>query len=258
MIPQTKARHHIRVHNATVLLGGDGHYWQGVPAPAHDAFVRFAKELQPDVIVNMGDVIDGARISRHARISWENQPTVAEEIATSQERLKEIEGASAAELAWVLGNHDARFETKIANSLPEYEKVKGVHLKDHFPAWTPCWSVLLGDASKGLLVKHRFRFGVHAARNNAVAAGMSIATGHTHRLVAVPVSDYSGIRWGIETGMLAHPAGPQFSAYTEDNPRDWVMGFVVAHFKKGRLLWPEIVHVDMEGGVTWRGGINAS
>lgn len=250
----TKARLRVPLKNGIVLLGGDGHYWPGVPAPAHDAFVRFVGQLQPRAIIYMGDAIDGARISKHARIAWEQKPMVHEELEETKERLAQIEDISidGCHRVWCLGNHDARFETKIANVLPEYERVKGVHLKDHFPAWQPCWSVHVGG-ERGLLAKHRFRGGVNAARANVVAGGMSMFTAHTHRLSVVSVSNYGGTLWGGETGMLGHPLGPQFTDYTEDSPKDWMMGFIVATFRKGELLCPEKVHVRLDGKVEWRG-----
>jgi hypothetical protein len=251
----TKARLRVPLRDGTVLIGGDGHYWPGVPAPAHGAFEQFVLDLKPAVIVYTGDAIDGARISRHARIAWEQKPMVHEELQECRVRLGAIANfAGDAQKVWCLGNHDARFETRIANALPEYEKVKGVHLKDHFPAWEPCWSVHIGGP-RGLLVKHRFKGGATAARNNAISAGMSIATGHTHQLGVVPITDYAGTRYGIECGMLGHPMGPQFMDYTEDNPRNWAMGFIVANFRRGELLWPEIVHVRADGKVEWRGEV---
>ncbi len=48
----------------------------------------------------------------------------------------------------------------------------------------------------------------------------------THRLLVRPYSDYTGTRYGIETGTLADPHGPQFR-YTENNPRDWHPGFLI-------------------------------
>ncbi len=72
----------------------------------------------------------------------------------------------------------------------------------------PCWRVIVNG---NVHIKHRFKGGIHAARNNTLNAGESIVTGHLHRLQATPLTDYTGLRWGIETGTLAEPCGDQFT-----------------------------------------------
>jgi hypothetical protein len=216
--------------------------------------VEFVQDLKPQAVILNGDIIEGARISRHARIGWEAKPMVDDELGEATELLASLQGVAKKRTAliWCLGNHDARFETTIANALPAYERVHGLHLKDHFPAWTPCWSVQVGEAA-GLLVKHRYRGGVHAAYQNVRLAGCSIATGHTHQLGVTAVTDYAGTRYGVELGMLADPHGPQFQDWLEDSPRNWRMGFGVFTFKNGRLLHPELVYVRPDGVAEWRG-----
>jgi hypothetical protein len=53
---------------------------------------------------------------------------------------------------------------------------------------------------------------------------------------------------------MADAYGPQF-AYSELNPVDWRSGFAVLTFHKGRLLWPELVHVIEEGVIEFRGKV---
>jgi hypothetical protein len=241
------------VKDGLILIGSDAHYWPGIVSTAHQAFVRFCKELQPVLIVKNGDVMDFPGISRHAPIAWEDRPQVADEIETAKERLTEIEDACKnARLYWPLGNHDARFETRLATQAPEYAKIHGVHLKDHFPRWRPCWSVWVND---DVVIKHRFKSGIHAPHNNAMWSGKTIITGHLHSLKVMPLSDYNGTRWGVDSGTLADAYGPQFVNYTEDNPVSWRSGFIVLTFHKGRLLWPEVVHVIGKGQVEFRGKV---
>lgn len=242
----------IEIEDGVILVGSDAHYWPGLVSTAHRAFVYFARELKPSFIIKNGDEFDGASISRHPPIGWESLPTVEEEIAVCQERHAEIEAAKprSCGLYWNLGNHDARFETRLATVAPEFARVNGVHLKDHFPAWTPSWSVWINDS---IVVKHRFKGGIHAAHNNVLWSGKTIITGHLHRLGVRPFSDYNGVRFGCETGTMADPYGPQFNDYTEDNPVNWQSGFLVLTFRSGRLMWPEIVHVLSEGLVEFRG-----
>lgn len=239
--------------NGTVLVGSDAHYWPKETSTAHWAFVALARELKPALVVMNGDVIDAATISRHPPIGWEKSPSIKRELDTAVERLGEVVDASPkARHIWTLGNHDARFETKIASLIPELKGVKGVQLRDHFPAWEPAWSVEVGGAH-GAVIKHRFKGGANAAYNNTVSGGRSMVTGHLHALNVSPFTDYNGTRWGVDGGTLANPLGPQFTGYTEDSPLNWREGFVVLTWKDGKLLWPEPVFVSRKGHYTWRG-----
>lgn len=243
----------LSIPNGVVLVGSDGHYWPEEKSPAHRAFVKFAKDMKPRAVIQNGDVFDGASISRHPPIGWTHQPTVEEEIECCQDRLHEIVEASprGCKKIWTLGNHDSRFETRIATVAPEFAKVHGTSLKDHFSLWDPCWSVFINDE---VVVKHRFKSGMHAAQNNALWAGKTIVTGHLHRSRVVTISDYNGPRYGVETGCLANTDADAFD-YLEDNPVNWQQGIAVLTFKNSELLMPELVTAWDENHVQFRGEI---
>lgn len=241
------------IQDGHVLVGSDAHFWPGVVSTAFRAFVEFAKEYKPKTIILNGDVHDFPSISRHAPIAWETRPGVAEEIDNTKAMLSEIEKSSPkSRRIWPLGNHCSRFETRLATTSPEYAKVNGVHLKDHYPLWEPCWAVLVND---DVVIKHRYKGGIHATRNNTLNAGRSMVTGHLHQLKVTPLSDYNGVRYGVDCGTLADPYGPQFYNYCELSPMDWRSGFVLLTFHKGKLLWPEIVFVRGPSEVEFRGKV---
>lgn len=248
-----KARRHIDVSNGAVIIFSDSHFWPGVRTTAFKALLMFVREMRPAAIVANGDVFDGASISRYPRIGWDSKPTVIEELKACKDRLSEIEAvAGKAKLFWSLGNHDSRFCTRLAANAPEYQGVNGFELKDHFPTWEPCWSVWINN---DVVVKHRLRGGVHATHNNTIAAGKTIVTGHLHSLKVTPYDDYSGTRWGVDTGTLADPNGPQFVDYSEDAPKNHRSGFAVLTFHDGKLLWPEVCRVMEFGKVDFRGTV---
>lgn len=241
------------VKNGIVLIGSDAHYWPGIITTAHRAFVQFCKKLNPQIVVMNGDEFDGASVSRHPPIGWEDVPTVQMELETVADRLDEVFKASKnAKHIWTLGNHDARFETRLAIQAPEYAKVHGFHLKDHIQGWSPCWSVWINN---DVVIKHRWKGGIHATHNNTVGSGKTMVTGHLHSPKVTPFTDYNGTRWGVDCGTLAEPDGPQFMDYTEDNPKNWRSGFAVLTFKDGELLDPELVRVRDENSVVFRGEI---
>ncbi len=246
-------RLHLAVNTGTVLIGSDLHAWPGKPSTAFRAFLKLVKELKPKAVILNGDVIDGATASRHPPLGWEKLPTLIEEIEAAQALLHEIEKAAEkrTELVWPAGNHDARFSVRLATVAPEYARIHGTHLKDHFGSrWQPCWSLWINDGA--VVVKHRARGGVHASYNSTLHGGKTIVHGHLHSLKVTPFVDYNGRRWGIDCGCLADIYGPQF-AYAEDNVRNWSSGFAVLTFKDSQLLQPELCVVHSPGVVEWRG-----
>jgi hypothetical protein len=249
--PQVKGRKELEVENGTVLVFSDAHYWPGEPSVAHRALIRFCNDLKPSAVVCNGDAIDGSAISRHPPIGWEESPSVKEELEACQERLGEISlAAGEATKIWLLGNHDARFTTRLAQVAPEFRNVHGTQLRDHFPDWTNGWSLFIND---DVVIKHRFKGGSHAPFNNTITAGLSTVTGHLHSAKVTPFTDYRGTRYGVDTGCLADTYHDAFQGYLEDNPRDWRAGFCVLTFVDGALLMPELVLVWDETHVQFRG-----
>lgn len=242
----------LTIPDGIVLVGGDAHYWPGPPSTAHRAFVKFIKTMKPRAVIANGDMFDGARISRHPPIGWSHTPTVKDELETVQERLHEIALACprGSRKIWPLGNHDARFETRIATVAPEYAEVTGTALSEHFPIWEPCWSVFIND---DVVIKHRFKGGIHATHNNAIWSGKTMVTGHLHSAKVTPFTDYNGTRYGVDAGCLADTDAAAFRDYTEDGPKNWRSGFCVLTFRDGVLLWPELVTVHSPDHVQFRG-----
>ena len=248
--PLYPSRLPLTIDSGLILIGSDAHYWTDEVTTAHKAFVKLIGDLKPKIVVLNGDVVDGARISRHAPLGWERRPTLVGELKACEERLVEIEEtAPNAERIWTIGNHDQRFENRLASQAPEFEGVPGFTLKEHFPYWKHALSSWVNDDT---VIKHRFKGGIHATHNNTLWSGRSIVTGHLHSLKVTPFDDYDGTRWGVDTGTLADTYGPQFG-YTEDNPVNWRSGFVVLTYHKGKLLWPEIAYVIDKEHCSFRG-----
>ena len=256
-------RHHIAhshriyldVPSGVVLVGSDAHIWPGPLTTAMRGFIRFCKELKPAAVILNGDVLDFPQISRHPPIGWTKLPSVQEEVEAAQDVLAKIEKVTfKTRKIWTLGNHDSRFETRIATIAPEFAKVAGTSLRDHFPNWEPCWSAWINDNT---VVKHRFKGGDHAPFNNAIKSGKHMITGHLHSAKVIPWSDYNGTRYGVDGGCLAEPEAKAFVDYTEDNPKNWRSGFVVLTYCEGELLPPELVlcHDTKRDCIIFRGEI---
>jgi hypothetical protein len=244
------------VQNGHVLIGSDFHIRPGHRTTMQMAFIKFAHDLRPEAIVLNGDVCDFPQISKHPSIGWESRPTVKQELEAVGDFLGDLlKGLKrTTRRAWCAGNHDLRFESRIAANLPELAGLDGVHLKDRFPQWTPCWRVDLND---DIVIKHRGQGGEHADWNNVVKGGKTMVTGHDHRANVTAYRDYRGVRWGVRCGYMGEsPLDSQFVHYLEANEAmPWIPAFAVLTIRDGRLLWPELVTKHDDGTVNWRGEV---
>lgn len=250
------ARRPLSVPGGVVLVAGDAHYWPGEPSMMHRAFVKFVKKYREAgtlraVIMN-GDATDLPSVSRWPSANWEYRPTVKDEVDVCKERLGEIEDAAGrVPKLWPLGNHDARWSIHLAQHAPEFAKVEGTQLKDHFPLWEPCWSVCINDDT---IVKHSYHNGIHATYNNVLKSGVNMVTNHLHSAQVRPYTDYTGTRWAVDCGCIADTYAPAF-LYMQDNPRNWRSAFAVLTFRDGKLMVPELVFGWGEKSIQFRGEV---
>lgn len=258
-VPMTIKNHQGRIdvemENGTAIVFSDAHFWPGFKTTANRALVMMLKQLKPKLLICNGDAFDGATISRFPRPFFdEGKPNVLNELNICSERLGEIaEAAGPARKIWTLGNHDTRFEHRLAANAPEYQGIRGFHLKDHFPEWTPAWSCWVNDDVE---IRHRVRSGIHATHNNVMANHCTTVTGHLHALQVKPYTDGRGIvKYGVDTGCLADIDGPQFVAYLEGRTPAWRSGFAVMTWNNGNLLFPELVMKHDEDHIQFRGHV---
>lgn len=246
----------VNVRNGHVLVGSDLHIWPGEPSTCFRAFKKFVDDIRPAAVILNGDVLDFASISRHPPLSWESIPTVKQEIEATQDHLDElVKVARKARRIWTLGNHDARYEMRLATVASEYKGVKGIHLHDHFSLWDRGYSCRINENVEGgdTMVKHRLGGGKHAPLNNILKSGVSIVTGHLHNQQVRTHSDYRPYDlYGMDTGCVADKDHKAF-LYTEDAPLDWRSGFGLLTFVEGRLLPPELVTKWDDTTVVFRG-----
>lgn len=246
----------LEIDNGVVVVFSDAHFWPGFKTTANRALIAMLRQLKPAAVICNGDAFDGATISRFPRPFFdEGKPSVMDELRVCQERLTEIAGAAGAQArkVWALGNHDTRYEARLAAHAPEFQGVKGFHLKDWFPEWAPAWSCWINEDVE---VRHRYRNGIHATHTNVMANHHTTVCGHLHSLKVAPYTDGRGIiKYGVDTGCLADPDGPQFTDYLEGRMPNWRSGFVVLTFRNGRLLMPEVVMKCDEDHVEFRGHV---
>jgi len=237
--------HNIDLTNSTVLVGGDLHIWPGQTPLMWQAFVAVAKNIKPNCIVLNGDILDGARVSRHGSLLGVAAPKVSAEIEAAQELIGKLPRTQ--HRVWTIGNHDQRVDNYLANNAPELDDYSG-RLSDRFPLWHFCYSVVINKCE----IRHRFRAGIHAGYNNALNSGVSVVSNHTHQLQVTAIRNRLGTHWGVEAGMLGDPMAKQFE-YTEGAPNRAQEGFVVLTFDEdGDLLPPETCEM-VKGHPIFRG-----
>lgn len=235
----------IEIENGSIIVSSDHHYWPDMVTVAHIALLEVHRIVKPVISVKNGDILDGAKISRHPPFGFCDLPTVKDELDACKERCEEIREAAGPDCKhyWNIGNHCVRFEKTLAMHAGEYAGINGFRLEHHFPHDEFQWSLAVNwDSKQPVMIKHRLAGGVHAGYNNAMKGGVTMVTGHTHILEAKPYNDYNGRRWGIQTGTISDPQGPQME-YAENSPSQACAGFVVLTWKDGRLLPPEMCEV---------------
>jgi predicted MPP superfamily phosphohydrolase len=256
LYPTNGVRATTEIDSGVVMVASDCHYWPDVISTAHRAFVKLVKDLSPKIVVINGDAFDGASISRHpAGGTWQSLPSVKQELEACQDRLEEIQkAATGAQLSFLWGNHDLRFNARLQSQVGDtFKGVMGMNLAEHFPLWRFSMSLMInGDT----MIKHRYHNGIHAIYNNILKSGANMITGHLHSLKVTPWTDYSGTRYGVDTGTLAQVDADAFT-YSEDAPKNHRSGFAVLTFHNGKLMPPELCEVidEDEGLVYFRGQV---
>lgn len=236
--PAYKKRLDLTLRDGYCVIFSDSHFWPGLRSIAFEGLLLVLKELKPKIVVSNGDAFDGASISRHDPLGWQKTPKVIEELDATKRFLDEIIRASPkAEHVFTVGNHDSRFDRRLALEVAEFEDVPGMRLQEHLTDWQFCYGALVNEQTDPFFIIHAIRGGMYAPRNNALAAGCSVFTGHLHSQKSIPVTTLLDEWDGVDGGMLADRDGPQFS-YVSSRPTDWREGFAVQRVDKDGLRYP--------------------
>jgi len=144
----------IDLTDGIVIVGSDAHYWPGEVSTAHRAMVKLIKTLGPQIVVMNGDEFDGASISRHSRIGWEQRPSVAQEIEELKTRMHELARAAGSKchMLGTYGNHSMRYDTLLSAHAAQLEGVQGMKFDDLLPRWAYAWAWMVNGHT---LIKHR-------------------------------------------------------------------------------------------------------
>lgn len=238
----------LELKNATVLVGGDCHFWPGQTSLIWEAFVEVAHALKPDVTVINGDAFDGTRVSRHPRMRSQNTPKLSEEVGETDRQLARLPKNRR---VWTLGNHCQRFDKYLAENASEMEDM-ATSLPALFPEWEFAYAAMINEYLPHVIpleIRHFYRMGNHARWNNAMYSGIHTCTNHTHGLGVTPFNNRMGRIYGIETGMLNSHDNPQFE-YGQGMQSRAHSGFAFLTFDdQGQLMPPELC--ELVHGKAW-------
>lgn len=168
--------------------------------PFHDCgFValttKLVKLLQPDHVVQLGDMNDFFQISRFSK-DPERRETIYEDLQTSSKILDDWQAAAPFNCRFHLveGNHEYRLSrfsnerapqlSKMIKSIPEVYRLSERNKKQNKGMWTwhpiiPWNSCAIGD----VVFTHGHYFNTHAAAGNLQKYPCKkLITGHTHRV----------------------------------------------------------------------------
>jgi hypothetical protein len=230
----------------TILVGSDFHS-QYVDPFALACFLETAKEVQPDIIVLNGDVVEFSGAGR-----WSKRPglnlTLQSEIDFCRREILRAcrEACPDAQIDWVVGNHEDRLTRFLADTARplagldclQFEKLFSLDalevnlvFGDNFLATTAgerrddvnrTWKIYGGC----YVVAHHTPGGQNPGKKQLQRFGMSGTSGHTHKasLYAEPSLASPHRDWSV-TGMMA---GQIVGRSYRDVPSGWTNGFVLA------------------------------
>lgn len=229
----------LELKDGIVLVASDIHF----PYQDNDAitaFVDYATEIQPEVVVLNGDLLDFYKLSRFSKDPAGKNP--AEEIEMCRAFLEDLRARlPQTEIYYTIGNHETRLEKYVLDNAPqiaclidnvfEIIKTQDYEVKG-------CASLTINDT---LVFKHGTRLGNKtglSAIKELEAHYLSGATGHTHRLARFSTRK-SGRRFiWLETGCLCD-LNPEYMINA-----DWEQGFAELQFKNSKLDRANVIPIE--------------
>lgn len=223
--------------NGIVAVASDFH------VPYHDkkaveTFINYCREVQPDMIVINGDLVDMYMLSRFAKGEGRNPMS---EIEEAREILATLRQDTKADIYYVIGNHEQRLEKTILTKAPELasliEDVFSIFKLDEIGV-KGVGTITVNDNfvfKHGTLLGSKSGLSAIKEMENAYLSG---ATGHTHRL-AKYIARKAGRKFiWLETGCLCSME-PEYML----NP-NWQQGFAMIQFENGKVKRAEVLEIE--------------
>lgn len=213
-----------------------------IHVPFHDEkainpVLKFIKDFNPDVLVQVGDFYDFYDVSKFDK-DPERQYRLQDEIDEGKKLWKKIrKNAPKAKLYMLEGNHEHRLPKYLTRN-PELHSLRSLKLENILELKDLDVKIIEAKdtfyLNKNIIVTHggkddgsklRSKAG-YSANANLLHHNISGLSGHSHRLGASFKTDISGRKAWYEVGCLCR-LDPDYLK----NP-DWQQGFAVVHYGK--------------------------
>lgn len=198
--------------------------------------VQWAKENQPDVIIQIGDLYDNYAFSRYTKTV--NLMTPEQELNRGRKVAEKMwadlkKAAPKAQCYQMMGNHCARIIKRVLEKLPALsmkvkmkDQVQSLHNIDKLFEFRGVTSVLDYRAEvklHGILFVHGFKgnIGEHVKYFHK-----SVVTGHLHRGGVAFMKVADKVLWELNCGFLGDAKALPFQ-YGETKTSRWTPGFGV-------------------------------
>lgn len=262
-IPIATPAIHVKGRWLTAFLYGDTHHGEHCQKTL-DTVLAIGKDLQPDILIDMGDGVDASMLSDKFKYDPTSKVTLQDEIDAKRIQLAQFRDAMPnADYYYNEGNHEQRMTRAIWSTegvARQMMTIKGVRNQ-------LTWPVLLGldelhitwreykqqtnnlilpkfIIKHGTLVRTKAGYSAHA---ELAKYGRSGASGHTHRLSGIYRRDHKGQHLWVETG-CCRTLNPEYT----DDP-DWQNGAVNLTFDtKTGAVQPELAEMR-NGSCLFRG-----
>jgi hypothetical protein len=230
----------------TVLLVPDCHH----PYADRDAWelmLDVARDIQPEVLVCIGDFADFYAVSFHSKDPG-RRLVFREEIEYVRERRQELDDLGAKEKEFIEGNHEYRFTRYLMDKAPEMFGVVAtdslLQLTENGWNFTPYRQ----HVQRGKLhyTHDTGSAGKYAVYRNLDTYGHSVVAGHTHRLAYIVEGNAKGdVRLSASFGWLGDVDRVDYM-HRAKAARDWALGFGVGYedTHTGHTFWVPIPIVD--------------
>lgn len=278
--PWDGAYSHLDLDQESVLLqiGSDFHGASLVDPFARRVWLDVMQIEQPDGVRFNGDLVDFPSLSRHRQLPGHFALNLQQEIDGGVDLLAEARRAAPnADIKLIMGNHDIRLVTSLADDAPVYSSLRTMHYAEQFKLdeleiGLVCRSNFLNPTARHrrmdiaqnwetiadtFTIVHGFLTGKDAPRKHLARFMRYGTNGHLHDpALASGGSDATGPLMWWQSGCMAFPAGVA-KEYIQ-GPADatgWFSGFLMARvFPKHGFATADHVHVTdvaTYGGKVW-------
>lgn len=207
-----------------ILILGDIH----LPFPDWEALKqaqKFAKEFKPDLVVQMGDLIDAKAWSKYQKDPDDLSPQTEFDLVAKQIKILH---KMFPKMVILQGNHEARFSAKKMEAQLPTQLVRSLREVFDMKGW---WWVAPGGQERAVVKSGGkeilFVHGDEMAGNVVAKAkrlGLCVVQGHTHKAELGYVNDFHREIFGLDVGCMADLSSKAMR-YAASNPTSAFVGF---------------------------------